>query len=104
VSRDLVLARLAAARGFATRIAGQIDEAIDLFLIPEEDPKGLERVDLFDEIIDDAGRLSRVMEKVQEVFEACDPMEPSPEETDDDEGRADPAPEITPRKSRARGR
>jgi hypothetical protein len=85
VSRDLVLARLAAARGFATRIQGQLDEAIELFLVPEEDPKGHERTEIFEGVIDDAGRLSRVVEKAQAVFETCDAMEPSPEESDDEE-------------------
>ncbi len=85
MSRDLVLARLAAAKGFATRVSGQLDEAIELFLLPEEDPKGHERNELFEGIVDDAGRLSRVMEKAQAVFEGLDPMESSPEEADDEE-------------------
>jgi hypothetical protein len=110
MSRDVVLARLAAARGLATRIAGQVDEAIEYFLLPEEDPKGEERIELFESVIDDAGRLSRVMEKAEEVFEDCDPLEPSPEEADDDEDeeaeagdsreRAEPSPARKSRTSR----
>ena len=89
MSRDLVLARLAAARGLATRVAGQIDEVIELFLVPEEDPKGRERTELFEGAIDDAGRLSRVLETAQSAFETCDPLEPSPEEADDEEDEED---------------
>ena len=85
MSRDLVLARLAAARGFAMRCANQIDESIELFLIPEEDPRGLARLELFEGVIEDAGRLSRVMEKAQALFEKVDPKEPSPEEDDDED-------------------
>ena len=85
MSRDAVLSRLAAARGYATRLVGQLDEMIELFLVPEEDPRGLERQEIFEGVIDDAGRLSRVVEKAQAVFETCDAMEPSPEESDDEE-------------------
>lgn len=91
MSRDVLLARLAAARGFTMRISGQIDEIIEFFLLPEEDPRGLERTDLIDGVIEDAGRLSRVMEKVQELFEGYDPLTPAPEEADDEEEEdADP--------------
>ena len=100
MSRDLVLARLAAARGFVTRIQGQLDEVIELFLCPEEDPKGHDRSELFEGVIDDAGRLSRVIEKVQEVFETLDPMEPSPEETDDEEEEASSGKESPLRQAR----
>lgn len=98
MGRDAVLARLAAARGFATRIAGQLDEAIELFLDPEEDPKGRDRTDLFEGVVEDAGRLSRVMERVQALFEDFDPMEMSPEETDDEEEEA-----VPPPRTKARG-
>lgn len=89
MSRDTILARLAAARGFATRIQSQLDEAIELFLLPEEDPKGHDRAELFEGVVDDAGRLSRVMEKIQAVFEDLDPMEASPEEEDDENSDGD---------------
>jgi hypothetical protein len=83
--RDIVLARLAAARGFAMRCANQLDELIELFLIPEEDPRGLGRSDLLEGITEDSGRLSRVIETAQAAFEKMDPTEPAPEESDDDE-------------------
>lgn len=89
VSRDAVMARLAAARGFAMRVSNQIDEIVELFLLPEEDPKGVDRADLFDGVIEDAGRLSRVMEKAQADFEKMDPTEGPPEEDDDEDEEED---------------
>jgi hypothetical protein len=83
------MARLAAARGFATRIAGQLDEIIELFLEPDDDPKGRDREALFECVIEDAGRLSRVAETAQAAFEKIDPMEPPPEESDDEEAEGE---------------
>ena len=82
---DPMLARLAVARGFASRITAQIDEIIELYLMPDEDPKGEDREAMLESIIEEAGRLSRVVEKAQAIFEELDPLTPSPEETDDDE-------------------
>ncbi len=92
MSRDVLLSRLAAARGFAMRISNQLDETIEFFLLPDEDSKGHERTDLIDGVIEDAGRLSRVMEKVQELFEDYDPTTPAPEEADDEEEAQDDLP------------
>jgi hypothetical protein len=89
MTRDLVLARLAAGRGFAMRISNQLDEIVELFLLPDEDPKGRDRTDLFEGVIEDAGRLSRVIEKAQAAFEKMDPTERSPEEDDEGEDAED---------------
>jgi hypothetical protein len=84
--RDRALARLAAARGLVMRVSNQLDETIEMFLIPEEDARGHARVDLFEGAIEDAGRLSRVLESAQAAFETMDdPAEPAPEEVDDEE-------------------
>lgn len=84
MSRDVALARLAAARGYATRVSGQLDEIIELFLMPEEDPKGRERAELFEGVIDDAGFLSRMVEKAQAAFEQIDPLEEDDDEEEED--------------------
>ena len=89
MSRDLVLSRLAAARGFATRVSNQLDEIIELFLLPEEDPKGRERAELFEGVIDDAGLLSRMVEKAQAAFEQIDPREPFDDDEAEDEEDAE---------------
>ena len=102
------MARLAAARGFAMRVTNQLDEIIEFFLLPEEDADGDQRTDLFEDVIEDAGRLSRVAEMAQAEFEKMDPAEPSPEESDDEDDATEdpgtPGAETEGRAARAPGR
>lgn len=66
MSRDYAMARLAEARGRVVRLSNFLDDAIEFFIDPSEDPKKRERAELLDAMVSEAGELSRVIEQIQD--------------------------------------
>lgn len=89
MTRDTVLARLAEARVHVLACVEHLDGCLELFVDPSEDPRGRDREAFIDALIEEAGRLSRVMEKAQAAFEKMDPTE-RPQEDDDADDESDP--------------
>jgi len=62
---DTVIAQLAAAR-HAARVATELlDDAVELYLLPSEDPKGRARGEALEEALDALGDASRHVEEAQ---------------------------------------
>lgn len=76
--RDYVMARLAAARSCAQEAIEAIDEAVALFVSPDEDKKGKERDELIDSALEATGRASRALEFAVDAYGDVDPSEPEP--------------------------
>ena len=92
-ARDFIMARLGAARAYSALIAEQIDECLSLFIEPDEDRDGKERIDLLESISEVSGLLSRAVETAQTGFETLgkselregEPDLPEGEEFDEEE-------------------
>ncbi len=86
-TRDTVMARLAAARSCAAAVVDAIDEAIALFVEPEEDDDASERLELIETALETAGMASRALEAAKEAMPGVDPEECEPwdEDADDDD-------------------
>lgn len=88
-SRDFVMARLAAARHSALATIEAIDEAMGLFVNPEDDGDGSERTELVQTALEAAGCTSRALESAEERIEDIDPEECEPWDADDDDDEDD---------------
>lgn len=100
-ARDFAMARLAAARSCAQSVTSAIDEALILFLDPDEDDDGAERVQMIEDALDLAGSCARALESAHEVMPLVDPEECEPWDEDGEE--VDDEPEDLPRARVARG-
>lgn len=91
--RDFVMARLAAGRTAAHDAARAIDEALGLFLSPEDDKKGKERKECIATALEAIGVAARALESAEENADEYDPEEGEPwdvdEEDDDEEDEED---------------
>lgn len=100
--RDFVLARLAASRALTQNALDGIDEAIALFIEPDEDEKGESRISAIDSADDYLGRAGVVVQKALEVATEviADWNEPEldeeDDEGDDEDEEADDPPEAPP--------
>lgn len=88
--RDYVMARLAAARAASQSAINAIDEALNLFVNPDEDDDGGERTEMIDEALEAAGAAARALEAAetamaQLVDEDVEAGEPWDDSGDDDE-------------------
>ncbi|MBT8454159.1 MAG: hypothetical protein KJO40_19505 [Deltaproteobacteria bacterium] len=98
-ARDFVMARLGACRGAMAAASEALDQALGLFLMPDEDTKGKERVKLIELVDDCLGEAARAVQAAGELFEELDPAEgepdlpegdgEDPDDDDDDEGDDD---------------
>lgn len=81
---DAVIAQLAAARQ-AVRVATDLlDDAVELYLLPSEDPNGRARADALEEALDALGDASRHVEGAQRTSETVETDE-APEWMPEDE-------------------
>lgn len=90
--RDFVMARLAAGRTAAQDAVHAIDEALGLFLAPDDDKKGKERKELIATALEAVGVAARALECAEENVDEYDPEEGEPwdvEEDDEDEDDED---------------
>ena len=76
--RDFVMARLAAARAALQLALDGVDEALAMFLDPDEDRAGKERADLISGALECAGTGSRALECADEAMADIDPTEGEP--------------------------
>lgn len=91
-ARDYVMARLAAGRAAAQSAVNAIDEALNLFVNPDEDDDGGERTEMIDEALEALGVASRATEAAEkgmselenDDIEAGEPWDE--EDGDEDEG------------------
>lgn len=84
-ARDYVMARLAACRGALASAQVQLDDALWMFIAPDEDAKGAGRRDLLESIDAAIGEAARAVQLAQPVLEDIDPKEGEPEPDEDDE-------------------
>lgn len=66
LSRDYVMARLAAARAGAQSVLDAVDETLVLFVNPDEDERGKQRKELLEAALEASGEVSRALEAAQE--------------------------------------
>ncbi len=85
--RDFVMARLAAGRAAAQASIEAIDEALNLFVDPDQDKKGKERKELVESALESMGCASRALESAEETIDQADMAEYEP--WDEDEGEDD---------------
>lgn len=89
-ARDFVMARLAAARGQVTLAAGAIDDALQLFVDPDDDRTGKDRaaaIETADAALADA---ARAVQLAGAELGNIDPQEAEPD-ADDEEEEEEPA-------------
>jgi len=86
-ARDQAMARLAASRSCAQAAIEAIDEALALFVNPDEDDDASERTEIIEAAIDAAGMMQRALEAASGHMERVDPeaCEPWDEDGDDDD-------------------
>jgi hypothetical protein len=86
IDRDYVMARLAAARTSAQASVDAIDEALALFVNPDEDEDGGERTDLIDTAVEAIGAATISIQEAEVSWgEASDEAAALGEPDDDDE-------------------
>lgn len=100
--RDYVMARLAAARSAAQSTVEAIDEALAMFVDPEEDSRGKERTELVDAAIEAAGCASRALEDAAEILPDVDFEEGEPWEDEEDEDDEEEEQDEKPRRGKRR--
>ncbi len=76
--RDYVMARLAAGRNAAKAACDAIDEAIALFVNPDDDMKGKERHQLVDDALQSLGAATLATQAAEEVLPDVDMGECEP--------------------------
>ena len=87
--RDFVMARLAAARASAEAAIQAIDDAVTLFVNPQDDKKGKERAELVESALEALGCATRAAESAEEVLGQVDPLEIEPWDDDGDDDDED---------------
>lgn len=90
--RDFVMARLAAAAVSARGAADALDEALAIFVNPDEDDKLKERKELLATALEGLGCATRAAESAEEIIDQVDPEEREPwddEDEEDDDGDAE---------------
>lgn len=107
--RDYVMARLAAARTAAQSSIEAIDEALALFVDPEEDARGRQRKELIDAALEAAGCVARALEDAENVlpdvdYEECEPWDSDEEEESEGDDEEEDEPEIPRATARKRKR
>lgn len=85
VARDFVMARLAAARATATNAITALDEALALFVDPQEDASGRKRKEAIGDALEEIGAATRALESAEESFEDADVEAGEPWEEDEDD-------------------
>jgi hypothetical protein len=83
--RDFVMARLAAGRTAAQDALHAIDEALGLFLSPDDDKKGKERKECITTALEALGVAARALECAEENADEYDPEEGEPWDVEDDD-------------------
>ena len=84
-ARDATMARLAAARSCAQAAVDAIDEALVLFVDPDEDDDGSERTELIETALEQAGMASRALEAAQAEMKDIDAEECEPWDEDSED-------------------
>ncbi len=87
--RDFVMARMAAARAAAQSAITAIDDALNLFVNPDQDRKGKERTEMVGEALEALGCACRALEMGEAALDQVDMEEPEPWDEDDDEDDED---------------
>lgn len=84
--RDATMARMAACRAALAAATGQLDEALGLFVVPEDDDKGVDRAQLLEDIDANIGMAAAAIQLAQADWAGVDPEEGEPDvDQDDDE-------------------
>ncbi len=83
--RDYTMARLAAARAAFAAGIDAIDDAIGLFVDPDDDDDGSERKEMIETALEHAGAAARALECAEEVIDHIDPEECEPWDADEEE-------------------
>ena len=73
--RDFVMARLAAARASAQSAISAIDDALVLFVDPDDDEGGGEREEMIGEALEAIGGATRALESAEKEFETLEDAE-----------------------------
>lgn len=84
-ARDYVMARLSAARSAAASAIDAIDDAIGIFVEPDDDEDGSERKELVDAALEHIGVATRALETADEILPQVDNAECEPWDEDGDE-------------------
>jgi len=87
--RDFVMARLAAGRAAAQSAINAIDDAMNLFVNPEDDKGGNERIADIEEALEALGVACRAVEAVEESIEDVDMSEGEPWDDEDEDDEED---------------
>lgn len=85
-ARNYALGRLAVINMNARVITEMTDEAVVLFVDPEDDQRGKRREELMQAIDEAAGELATATQNAQAAFDVVDPTEGDDDDDDDDEG------------------
>jgi hypothetical protein len=87
------MARLGAARAMLSIATDAIDEALVVFVAPDDDPKAEQRTDSLETADDAIGEAARAVQAAQTFMEEIDPAEEEPDlpegdghDSDEDEG------------------
>ena len=89
-ARDFVMARLAAARVYATEAIDNIDAALAAFIAPDEDRKGEQRAEALEGADEFLGLAAGTVQAAQEMWPEVDPREgEAPHGDDEDEDEDD---------------
>jgi hypothetical protein len=84
-SRDYTMARLAAARAYLAGAANDLDEVLDHFVTPDQDPKGKKRAEIIGRIDCGLELAARAVQAASQSWEDCDPEEGEPQDEPDEE-------------------
>lgn len=88
--RDFVMARIAAGRAAAQSAVAAIDDLLNLFVNPDDDKRGKERVELLGEALEALGCACRAVEMAEATidqieFTECEPWDEGASEEDEEE-------------------
>lgn len=84
-ARDFVMARLAAGRAAAQSAINSIDEAINLFVNPDQDKNGNERTEEIADALEALGVACRALEAAEPELDDVDMTQGEPWEEDDED-------------------
>jgi len=83
-ARDFVMARLGGARASLTAAMEALDDALTMFINPDDDKKGTKRAEAIDAALEAASCASRGIESAQARLDDIDPKAIEPWEEEDD--------------------
>jgi hypothetical protein len=84
IDRDFCMARLAAARASLQAACNAVDEALVLFVNPDEDSDGTEREENLSDALEAVGAATIALQQAEAVYEEVDPELGEPDDEDED--------------------